>query len=159
VVTVHPFVGLDAIPERPISLLPEIFDSFAMIDGIALHDDWCDSDFASHILYHANLHHKDVWYNTSSISKVMNAVMEATGIPYQMYASTARGIDYNHARMIFAFLCKQFIGLSTRQIGQILGGRDHTTIMHALENYDFEFTHDRAFQKNADAALKRMSGK
>jgi len=44
------------------------------------------------------------------------------------------------ARHIAAYLLRRELELPLQQVGQILGGRDHTTIMHAEEKIDRAFS-------------------
>lgn len=54
----------------------------------------------------------------------------ATGIPATAIQSQRRNSPVVKARQIYMWLCKRFTSRSFPQIGALVGGRDHTTVMH-----------------------------
>jgi chromosomal replication initiator protein len=57
-------------------------------------------------------------------------------------ASRRRGVV--DARNITAYLTRQSTGQSLQQIGQFLGGRDHTTILHGIRKFEQQLSTDPA---------------
>ena len=47
-----------------------------------------------------------------------------------------------YPRQIAMFLCRKLTDASLPEIGQVFGGRDHTTVMHAVEKIERECTQD-----------------
>ena len=42
-------------------------------------------------------------------------------------------MEIAEARQVSMFLCRDIMGTSLNNIGMFFGGRDHTTVMHALK--------------------------
>lgn len=47
------------------------------------------------------------------------------------------------ARQIAMYICREMTGLSLTNIGEIFGGRDHTTVIHAYQKISMEMTEKR----------------
>ena len=45
-------------------------------------------------------------------------------------------MEIAEARQISMYLCRNIIGTSLNNIGVYFGGRDHTTVMHAVKTID-----------------------
>lgn len=60
--------------------------------------------------------------------------------PYSLddLRSKTRSKELSHARHIAMYLMKKMTGKSLRDIGMYLGGRDHSTVMHALTKVEQE---------------------
>lgn len=61
------------------------------------------------------------------------------------------------ARQITMFLLKKRLGLSLVEIGNILGGRDHTTVMHGLEKIEALLSTNPQFQSEVMGITKLIS--
>lgn len=59
----------------------------------------------------------------------------------------SRKQDLVHARHVTAFLLVDFLNLPLERAGEILGGRDHTSIMHARDKIHTLFSTNPQFQK------------
>lgn len=69
----------------------------------------------------------------SRLAQLLDASAEATGQPVSALTGRRRTVSVTWAR--FAYVWAAHIGLraSTREIGEVLGGRDHSTIVNAVE--------------------------
>lgn len=64
---------------------------------------------------------------------VIEQVAQYYKIPLEKLLSRDRSRDVSHPRQVAMFLLREDVRLSLPQIGEALGGRDHTTVMHAIE--------------------------
>ncbi len=70
------------------------------------------------------------------IGAVLNTVAQATGLTVEALTGGARVKSTAQARMVAAYCLSRCTGLSLKGIGLVLGGRDHTTIKHALNRVE-----------------------
>jgi chromosomal replication initiator protein len=63
---------------------------------------------------------------------IIRTVSAFTGISVRDIRSDRRQAPIVRARFIAVHLCREFTSASLPVIGRMLGGRDHTTIIHAL---------------------------
>lgn len=63
---------------------------------------------------------------------ILNAVSNVTGIRKGEIISHRRHVPVVRARHIYCYLAKKLTSKSFPQIGQHIGGRDHSTIIHAV---------------------------
>jgi len=78
----------------------------------------------------------------------------STYYPYSLndLRSKSRSKDLSFARQVAMFLMKKVTDKSLRDIGEFLGGRDHSTVMHALSKIDLHRKTDMDFEHK----LKKM---
>lgn len=67
-----------------------------------------------------------------SIAEIKKHVAEYHGIREELMVGKSRYIEYLLPRQIAMYLARQLTDLSLPNIGRYLGGRDHTTVMHAV---------------------------
>lgn len=58
-------------------------------------------------------------------------VSEVTGIKWSLLISKTRAREVVEARQLYCVFAKMFLNYSLKTIGESVGGRDHTTIIHA----------------------------
>jgi chromosomal replication initiator protein len=68
-----------------------------------------------------------------TVEQIVQAVSEFYRIDPQVLIGRGRSKDVSAARQMAMFLAREETGASLPQIGEYLGGRDHTTIMHGWE--------------------------
>ena len=68
--------------------------------------------------------------NHTSIMKIVSRYYDIS--PEQMITQK-RSRDISYPRQVAMFLCRDLTGMSLPKIGQVFGGRDHTTVMHACD--------------------------
>lgn len=83
----------------------------------------------------------------ASPETVMNAVAETYGISIDDLKSSSRRREISVARQIGMYLMRQHTDLSLPKIGEVFGGKDHTTVLYSCEKI--------AQQKDNDPELAR----
>jgi hypothetical protein len=73
-----------------------------------------------------------VFARKTPLQRIILAVAREFNIPPYVLISTARTRDAVVARQVVALLGRDLTNCSTVKIGRVLGGRDHTTILHAF---------------------------
>lgn len=64
---------------------------------------------------------------------VLQAVADFYGLSLEDLTGRSRRQEVAYPRQVACYLLRQDTGLSLPQIGQLLGGRDHSTVLHACE--------------------------
>lgn len=60
------------------------------------------------------------------------------------------------ARQVAMYFAKEYTGYSLKQIGQYFGGRDHSTVIHAIQSVHNLIDTDTAFKKTVDELKKQL---
>ncbi len=60
------------------------------------------------------------------------------------------------ARQLAMFLMKELTSASLKSIGQRFGGRDHSTVVHAIKTIEKAMEKDGAFKKSVDAVMGKL---
>ena len=71
--------------------------------------------------------------NEVSIENIVKKVSQISKIKEHEIVGKSRKMEIAEARQVSMFLCREVMGLSLSNIGMFFGGRDHTTVMHALK--------------------------
>ena len=71
-----------------------------------------------------------------TVEDVVRRVSEVSHVPEKEIVGKSRKMEIVEARQISMYLCRKIIGTSLNNIGVYFGGRDHTTVMHAVKTID-----------------------
>ena len=71
-----------------------------------------------------------------TVEDVVRRVSEVSNVPEKEIVGKSRRMEIAEARQISMYLCRNIIGTSLSNIGVDFGGRDHTTVMHAVKTID-----------------------
>lgn len=69
-------------------------------------------------------------------SKILEAVAEIEGVKVEDLIGQNRSAKFATPRQLAMYILRQYIEISLPQVGEILGGRDHTTVMYATKKVD-----------------------
>ncbi len=78
------------------------------------------------------------------------------GIPTAELVGRNRSARVALARQIIMFVMREELGASLPQIGQVLGGRDHTTVMHGCEKVASELSSDPELARTIGELRNRL---
>lgn len=80
---------------------------------------------------------------------ISDAIEKVTGIGFSMLANKTRKHSVVFARHIYCYQMRDKTNLSLKEIGQMLGGRDHTTVVNSVRVYHNLNETDDAFYQLA----------
>ncbi len=72
------------------------------------------------------------------------------------FSTKRRDRNISHPRQVSMFLIRDILGLSLPKIGDLFGGRDHTTVMHACREIVNSMEADTAFAMKIEDIKERI---
>ena len=88
--------------------------------------------------------------------RILEVVSNQYGVSTDDILSKKRSREIALPRQIAMYLCRSLTQLSTTNIGQSLGGRDHTTVIHGCDKIAEEMESDYAFKKRIEELMDRI---
>lgn len=90
----------------------------------------------------------------SEVEQILKEICNICNARYEIVKSKIRTTEEVEARVIMANILysKAFYGWTQKRIGHYLGNRDHSTIIHCLENFQTFYETDRSFKRKAELA-------
>ena len=88
---------------------------------------------------------------------IMEVVAEHFGISIEQILSKSRSNDVAKPRQIAVYLCKNMTDASLEAIGKVLGGRDHSTVVHGIKKVAEDVSADEAVAKTVETIKKKIN--
>ncbi len=88
---------------------------------------------------------------------IIEVVAEHFGITVDQMMSKSRSTDISKPRQIAMYLCKNMTDHPLDSIGQLLGGRDHSTIIHGIKKVSDEIMVDDNFRQTVETVRKKIN--
>lgn len=85
-----------------------------------------------------------------SPQELLEAVANRFGIKQTALRGTKRDRPVARPRQIFMYLARTELGLTHQDIGSLLGGRDHTTVMHGVETITRELSTNESLRSGIE---------
>ena len=92
-----------------------------------------------------------------TVDKIQRAVAEEFSITHNDMTSKRRARDIARPRQVAMYLCKKLTKRSLPDIGRRFGGRDHTTVMHAVKRIDQLRAEDNELDKRVKSLEAALS--
>lgn len=96
-------------------------------------------------------------HNTSA-NEIIESVSGVFGVPVEKIMSRDRTKDVALTRQVIMYLMREEANASLPQIGQAMGGRDHTTVIHACEKVSHLLKTDNQFRSQVFRAKDMIFG-
>jgi chromosomal replication initiator protein len=84
----------------------------------------------------------------ATLDSIAKATSKYYGIPVADLKSKSRNQDVTKARFVAMYLSRKVINSTQKEIGHFYGGRDHTSVIHALKNITSRLKTDQAISKD-----------
>lgn len=91
-----------------------------------------------------------------TVEQVLEAVCEHYGLGLHLIRSRQRSHAIALSRQVAMYLLKEELGCSLLQIGEILGGRDHTTVLYGCEKIRAAIEEDDQLRRDIVAIRDRL---
>lgn len=89
-------------------------------------------------------------------AEVLEVVANYYGIKPTAIKSPKRDRPIARPRQIIMYLCKTELGLTLEDVGGLLGGRDHTTVMHGVETITKELSINERLRGDVEGIKRRL---
>lgn len=93
-----------------------------------------------------------------TIDEIQRKVAEHYNIRLADMHSARRSRNVARPRQVAMFLAKQLTARSLPEIGRKFGGRDHTTVMHAVRKVEELATEDASFAQDVEVIKRALTG-
>jgi hypothetical protein len=87
---------------------------------------------------------------------VIQAIIDEYDVTDEFMASLSRARRNVDPRMIFCYIMNIKLSWSLVEIGQLLGGRDHTTVIHGRETFRRLYHNEEPYRERADRVFKKL---
>ncbi len=94
--------------------------------------------------------------NEVSIENIVKKVSEISHVKEDDIVGKSRKMEIAEARQVSMYLCRDIMGTSLNNIGMFFGGRDHTTVMHALKTINVKKSNDVRMKKMITSIRKEL---
>jgi len=93
---------------------------------------------------------------TITVDMILHAVAHETGVSVADIVGDKRARQVVQSRHLAMYLARELTDASLPKIGEHFGGRDHTTVLHAVEKISKLMHHDRALYNRIQHLLARL---
>ena len=93
-----------------------------------------------------------------TIDEIQRKVAEHFSLRLQDMHSSRRSRNVARPRQVAMYLCKKLTPRSLPEIGRKFGGRDHTTVMHAVRKIDELINDDISFADEVKTITRKLKG-
>ncbi len=90
---------------------------------------------------------------------ILEVVSEHYNISAADITSKKRPREIAYPRQIVMYLCRKLTDASLPKIGEILGKRDHTTVLHGYDKISNDIAKDATLKNSIDILTKKITGK
>lgn len=112
-------------------------------------------EFSKKVLSNLYSEDKKVDINADTIKSVVSNYFS---LKKEDLESERRSSDYTVPRQIAIYLIREFTNLSTTQIGEIFGGRDHSTVLYSIDKIKKEIKRDENLKACIEEITKMLIG-
>ncbi|HVZ41530.1 MAG TPA: chromosomal replication initiator protein DnaA [Candidatus Kapabacteria bacterium] len=91
-----------------------------------------------------------------NVEQIQSIVCTQLNIPHSLLVGKTRKQEIVFARQVAMYLIRELTGASLKTIGNHFGGRDHTTVMHAISTIETQRTRDDHTRRILSAARREL---
>ena len=96
---------------------------------------------------------------TINIDKIIRLIAKHMQVPERHIRGKSRRKDIALTRQVIMFMSRELTSLPLSTIGEKIGKRDHSTVVHACKNIENKMEKDISFKKNIEGLINKLSNK
>jgi len=81
-----------------------------------------------------------------SKDEILQIIAYECSVSVEEIVNKTRKKEVVNGRFIFCGIMKEYFGYSLKKIGEFVGGRDHTTIIHSVEKYKDRYENEEHYR-------------
>ena len=101
----------------------------------------------------------DISFADISMDQIIRFICREMKVSERQIKGKSRTMDIALARQIAMYFCKELTETSLANIGAHIGGRDHSTVIHACKNIEKKIQENRDFKFRVNNMKSQISGK
>ena len=91
-----------------------------------------------------------------TVERIIAEVGRTYGISPQDIRSTKRAAQISAARQVSIYIVREITQMSMSTIGEEFGGRDHSTIVYAIQQVEKNMAHDQRYRETIEDIIKNI---
>ncbi len=91
-----------------------------------------------------------------TVERIISEVGRTYGISPQDIRSTKRAAQISSARQVAIYIVREITQMSMSTIGEEFGGRDHSTIVYAIQQVEKNMQHDQRYKETIEDIIKNI---
>ncbi len=91
-----------------------------------------------------------------SKDEILEIVANECGVTPSKILSRIREREVVNGRFMYSAILYKSFGYTLQGIGKIIGGRDHTTISHSIEEFKNRYRNEEIFRNKVDEIYKKI---
>lgn len=91
-----------------------------------------------------------------TVERIINEVGRTYGISSTDIRSNKRNAQISSARQISIYIVREITQMSMSTIGEEFGGRDHSTIVYAIQQVEKNMSHDQRYKETIEDIIKNI---
>jgi chromosomal replication initiator protein len=88
--------------------------------------------------------------------EILQIVADVCTVTVSDIIDKTRKREVVNGRFIFCGIMKDYFGYSLKKIGEFVGNRDHTTIIHSVEKYHDRYQNEDHFRNSVNMIYNKM---
>lgn len=88
---------------------------------------------------------------------ILNVVAEHFGVKPEDITSRRRNSEYVLPRQVVMYLCRELLDISQVNIGKLLGGKDHSTVINGVKKISSEIKTNEELKNKIDVIIKKIN--
>lgn len=92
-------------------------------------------------------------------NKIIEEISRTLSVPVEEICGKKQTADVTFARQVAAYVLREVTNFSTKKIGEVLGDKDHSTIVYYLRKVDKEKKNNSKLRNTVDDIIKNIKGR
>jgi len=88
---------------------------------------------------------------------IIKVVSEHMNVTADSIVSKKRSQDIATARQVVMYLCREYTLLSLKSIGNVVGGKDHATVINGIKRIEEKLNEDPSFKSSVNTIIKKLN--